>query len=330
MRLRRAARLLWVLLFAGLAGWAVFAGLQLRRARDTGDAMAERLAAGWPEDGQPRFGMRQNLLEAAMNVSDGDFRAATADLRPAEQPLSKKVLDQRKAAAQRFFAGEEEARARYIAVATSAEMVEQGGTDAGAIRFALARALTAAAEGDRAKTIAAVELAESALEASDTAGAAIGDGPAAVARWVQTIGPAFNLGRDLMTEGHAAAEKLVARASAHAKAREYKRAASLIRLAAELLAVELAPPISSATPGWFNELKPRVSDCIEPSQAAAAVELCETMAGSSSGGPIATMCNRARRELIAGRVCEAHWWASVALNALGMTDEAIAAETMPR
>lgn len=40
-------------------------------------------------------------------------------------------------------------------------------------------------------------------------------------------------------------------------------------------------------------------------------------------GPVFTLLDKARLELAAGRAAEAYWWASVALNALGMTDESI-------
>ena len=62
-------------------------------------------------------------------------------------------------------------------------------------------------------------------------------------------------------------------------------------------------------------------------QAIAAVDLCETMAGTKAAGPTASLRNKARIALDAGRNGEAYWWATVSLNTLGMTDAAIAAET---
>ena len=64
------------------------------------------------------------------------------------------------------------------------------------------------------------------------------------------------------------------------------------------------------------------------SRADTAVSLSESMAASEEQAEtVVTLVEKARRELDAGRTDEAHWWASVALNALGMTDQAIDAAT---
>ncbi|KKK80532.1 hypothetical protein LCGC14_2822560, partial [marine sediment metagenome] len=134
---------------------------------------------------------------------------------------------------------------------------------------------------------------------------------------------------DLMTEGHAAADKLVSRASGHAQAGQYKQAAALIRLAADLLAVKPRTPAAApaATPKWFDELAASPSNNVSETRAIAAVELCEAMSRSAPSKPVTTLVRKARRELNAHNPAEAYWWASVALSALGMTDDAITQST---
>jgi hypothetical protein len=41
------------------------------------------------------------------------------------------------------------------------------------------------------------------------------------------------------------------------------------------------------------------------------------------------LVERARIELDAGRPAESYWWATVAMSALGMTEEAVAAAVVP-
>jgi len=81
-------------------------------------------------------------------------------------------------------------------------------------------------------------------------------------------------------------------------------------------------------PEWFGALADAPSGTANKSQAEAAVSLAEAMTMSENPArPIASLVERARRELDAGRPGDACFWAGVALNALGMADEAVAAAT---
>ena len=67
-------------------------------------------------------------------------------------------------------------------------------------------------------------------------------------------------------------------------------------------------------------------ETISETQARAEVELAEAMAASQSPDElVVTLIKRSRRELEGGSPGAASWWATVALNALGMADEEIRA-----
>jgi hypothetical protein len=86
--------------------------------------------------------------------------------------------------------------------------------------------------------------------------------------------------------------------------------------------VEVSAAGEAAVPEWFAALEPRPPADVDEAQARAAVELCEAMTASEPPSEaVAALVAKARRELEAGRLGEAHWWAEVALNALGMTHE---------
>ena len=69
-------------------------------------------------------------------------------------------------------------------------------------------------------------------------------------------------------------------------------------------------------------MRPSPPDSVDAAEAQETVELAEAMALSLSPSEIvAGLVERARRELERGRSAEAHWWASLALQAMGMTDE---------
>jgi hypothetical protein len=153
-----------------------------------------------------------------------------------------------------------------------------------------------------------------------------GGGRDTVMALIGQIGPAFELGRDLMTEGHAAAEKIVGRASRHFEAGEYRQSASLLTLAARLLGVEPSASDTAETPDWFTALAQPPSSTDTKTDAEAAVDICEAMAASEPPAkPVMTLIQKARQELDAGRVDEAGWWASVAMAALGLTHDTLAA-----
>jgi len=324
-RTRKTLAVVQVLLLAGLFAWGIVAWWTIRQARQAGAVLQESLASSWPENGCPRPGTRQNLFTAAEDFRAGDFRSVAALLGPA-RPLTA----EQQVAATRFFAKARAQRAQFIAAATAAEAREDEGADASPVRDALARALLAAADNDAAAVASHIKFAEGSLEEIEMGPQAApgGSDSQTVAALVARIGPAFNLGRELMTEGHAAAEKLVAQASRHSQAGQFRQAAFLISLAAELLGVESSGPATAVTPKWFDALAQTRLPSVTPPRADAAVKLSEAMAASEEPAEtVMTLIEKARRQLDAGRTDEAYWWASVALNALGMTDEAIAAAT---
>jgi hypothetical protein len=256
-------------------------------------------------------------------MRSGRFWAVASELGPVKPPSAEQTL-----AAQRFLAQDRDLRRRFIAAAAAAQRQEDDGAEVDAVRDALARALRAAADRDQAGATACVQRAEQALDQIGMANApAAGASDAeAVAALVRRIGPAFNLGRELMTEGHTAPEKLVSRASWHVRAKEYREAAALMQLAAELLGVEPSAPPAAITPEWFDALARAPSAPATEAQARAAVDLCQAIAASEAPSePVQALVEKARRELDAGRPAEARWWANVAMNALGMSDDAVAA-----
>jgi hypothetical protein len=290
-------------------------------------------------------------MELAGHMRDGRFdRAARGGV--AAAPTARQRAD-----AQRFLAASPQLRRRLVAAAAAARRSEAEGADVSAVRDALARAVAAAAERDAPLTGRHVDRAEAALaEADSFAPAAAGAADRqSVAGLVEAVGPAYLLGRELMTETHTPPSKLLARASGASREGQFREASSLIRLAASLLAVDLpsrsenaktgdAPLISAgvggraahvldgntgsvpgSTPEWFDSL--RVADApIPAARADRAVKLAEAMGASAApGSPVRRLLRRARRELAAGDGRAAAWWAAVALNALGMTDAQIAA-----
>ena len=313
------------LLLAGAVAWGLVLWFEVKQARRAGGQMADALKQ-WTEGGCAPLGTRENLIVAAEDLRDGEFSTAAELLGPPRDLSAKE-----EAAAQQFFAAKPELRRRLVTAVNAAGVQEADGSDVHRVRDALARAVAAAAREDEATVSVQLDLAETALDPTGApGGAAVASGPVAVAESIRQIGPAFRLGQDLMTEGHAAAEKLVARASWHYQAREYAEAAAMVRLAAEFLGVELATPASAVTPKWFDDAAVAPTETIDAEQANAAVELCEAMASSAEPAPpVTTLIKKARQELAAGRFAEAHWWAGVALNTLGMTDDAIAAAEPP-
>jgi len=310
------------LVAAALVAWGVFAWWSLREARRAGDVLHDSMTAAWPDQGNPQPGTRLRLLDAAEKMEGGRFRAVTSSLGPIRPPTAAEKL-----AAERFFAKAQPVRDRFLAVSAAAEAEENGGADVSVVRDALARALRAAAKEDGAAVEAHVQLAHEALAELDTLGApgiVAGDAEA-VAALVAQVEPAFNLSRDLMTEGHAAAEQLMGRASWHFQAKEHRKAASLVMLAGALLGVESPGRGAATMPDWFNGLVQPPPDSFPASQAQEAVELAEAMAMSLSPSEVVSgLVQKARRELEAGRPAEAHWWASVALGAMGMADQPVA------
>jgi hypothetical protein len=285
--------------------------------------MTGTIKAGWPDNAVPETGTREKLLRAAEEIGRGDFRAVVAALGPVEPPTGEEKMR-----AQRFFAAAMPLRDRFVAAAAQAKTLEADGAELGSVRDALSRAIAAAAGRDTDGVVNQLELAETALADMDfLVSGAIGAGSAeAVVALVRRIEPAYQLGRDLMTEGHAAAEKLVGRASEYFRAGEHRKAVSLLRLAAGLLGMDPDAETGAVVPSWFQELTPADGAPVSQARASAEVELAEAMAASQSPHELVVIViNKARRELDGGSPRAASWWATVGLNALGMTDEAIRA-----
>ncbi len=319
----RSWKLLKILLGAGLAAWGGFAAWKIQQAQRAGAVMVDTIDTAWPENAGPRFGTRENLSTAAENLRGGRFGSVVADLGPISEPTADE-----KTAAQRLFAKDRELRTRFLAAVTAAEAREGKGDDVSVVRDALGHGFAAAARGDADSAVGGVELAEAALDRDDM-GQSAGSGPEAVTELLRRIGPAFDLGRELMTEGHTVAEKLIARASRHYRAKEYRKAAWSLRLAGELLGVQLPAPAVAVTPKWFDQLAGESTPTeTSTAKATAAVELCLAMAASAQQPkPVLTLIDRAEGHLDAGRPDEAYWWATVALNSLGMADDAVDAAT---
>jgi hypothetical protein len=119
-------------------------------------------------------------------------------------------------------------------------------------------------------------------------------------------------------------EKLLRRARQDYDSEQYNRAVALIRMAAQLSALEPAPAVAEELPDWFAELQPLQPAAADLQTAAAAIDLCQSMAAATQPSPpVRNLIRNAKSELAAHRWGEAYWWASVALNTLGMSDAAI-------
>lgn len=317
----RVLRPFKTILVAALVAWGVFAWWSLREARRAGGVLHDSISAAWPDQANPQPGTRLRLLDAAESMEAGRFRAVTSSLGPIGPPTAAEKL-----AAERFFAKSQPVRDRFLAVAAAAEAEENGEADVSVVRDALARALRAAARDDQAAVDAHVQLAEEMLAQLDTLGAPgiVAGNAESVAALVAQVEPAFNLSRDLMTEGHAAAEQLIGRASWHFQAEEHRKAASLVKLAGALLGVESPAPDAATTPDWFDALAQPPPESFPAPQAREAVDLAEAMATSLAPSQVVSgLVQKARREVEADRPAEAHWWASLALEAMGMTGPAV-------
>ncbi len=319
----RAAK---TLICLALVAWAFGSCWYIHQARKAGGELADTLARAWPEGSSPRAGTRNVLLAAAEQMRQGRFPTVASDLGPTA-PLG----EEQKAAAQRFFSLEDETLRRFVFVSAAAERLERDGADVSLIRGSLAAALSAAARKDIKAVTVQLDLAKAILNEIDLqGGVAVGSNDfETVLAMIDNVAPAYQLSEDLLTEGHAAAERLLSRAARHYQSGEYRQAALFVGLAARLLGVE---PCASeeATPKWFTTLADLPPCTVTKAQAQTVVEYCEAVAMTESPAPpVAELVKRARREFEAHRFAEARWWASVALNALGMTDDTLADDTAP-
>ena len=119
----------------------------------------------------------------------------------------------------------------------------------------------------------------------------------------------------------------MARASWHFRAGRFAEAAGLISLAGQLLAIEpssIEPGNGSAptVPAWFEALAEAPAQDVSAAQAKAAVAFGTAMsAAEPQAPPLRHLVDRARRAEQNGQWEEAYWWATVALAALGMSEE---------
>ena len=317
-----------VLVVAGLVIWGGVAWWQLRRARQVGEALKKEINTTWLEACPPLPGTREKLLAAAEALGGGSYGEAADALGPIQAPSNRE-----KTAAQRFLDSLPDLRQRFIAVAAAGLAQEADGSNTDAAQQALTRAMAAAARQDEAATAEQLRLAEVALDQPGTSerAAAIGSCPEAVTQLLRQIESPFKLGRELMTEGHAAAEKLVRRASWAYAAKDVQQASMLIRLAADLLNVQIPSRAAALTPKWFDDLATAPPTQADPEQAKATIQLAGVMAQSDeTSNVVKALVRRARRELAVENFAEAQWWAEAALNALAMSDQAIADATAPQ
>ncbi len=322
--IRKIAQLGAVMVIVGLLAWSVLAWRDRQAARQAGTAISAAIKDGWSPGEPPAPGTRQRLLRAAERVQAGEYADVAAGL-----DSNTDISTEQRAAAGRFFEQHDGLCERLQSAVSQAQTIERDGTDVRPLRDSLARAVIAAARGDQADVVLHLEIVEAMLPqiaAGESATAAAG--PEAVAGLTHQLGPSYQLGRDLLTEGRTAVEKLLRRARRHFADEEYQQAAVLVRLAAQLSAVEPTGAAADSPPEWFLSLTPDEPIDAEQEAAVAAVGLCVSMAEvEPPSPPVKTLLRNAQRELTAQQPAAAFWWAGVALNALGMTDAQITAAT---
>jgi hypothetical protein len=319
--LRNTVRVAAAATFLALVVWGVHSARQFYLARQTGAAISACLNREWPQRETPQPGTREVLLSAAGRMEKGDWSAAVAELASAES-----ISPEQRAAASQFFFKQDLLRQRYVSAVSGARSAEQEGTDMGIVRVVLKRALLAASRGDRSSVESHVSAAHAALEALsyDEPGRATVPEKETVAGLLTQVGPSFLAGQELLLEGHAGVEKLLRRARRFFEDGDYGKTAALTRLAAELSGVDAAAVVTDEIPDWFMSLEPAAPASAAKQSAESAVGLCESMAAASEPSePVSRLIRNAKRDLAAERFDDAYWWATVALNALGMPDEAV-------
>ncbi len=322
---RKTARPFRTIAIVAMVAWGLYAWWALHRVQSTGEKLRDSLAATWPVDGGPQLGTREKLLMTADELASGRAREFGDALTPVVPPTNEEHV-----AATRFLSERSGLRDRLLAVTGTSREMDAEGDDVAAIRETLARAYQGAVQADETAVAAQLDLAERmlALVESGPIGARGPVDEQAVARLATAIEPAYELSQDLMTEGGAAAEKVLMEAARSLGEQRYADAASAVRLAGELLGAQLTWPTDAEMPEWFTALAGREIPAADEQQATAAVQLAEAMSLSMTpSDTVAALLKKARRELDAGRYDTAAWWASVTLNALGMSDDAIGAAT---
>ncbi|MHB8900676.1 MAG: hypothetical protein ACYC6Y_18145 [Thermoguttaceae bacterium] len=319
------ARPLRTIAILALVLWAVYGWWALGRVRQTGRLLRQALQADWSPQGQPRPASREKIAATAAELASGRAWSFGRALTPAPAPTG----DERAAAA-RFLARHGQLRDRFLAATAAARDSASDPRDVDPVRDTLAKAYRAAVHADAAQMAVELDRAETMLAALESAPTGV-QGPVDrqhVARLAAAIEPAWQLSTDLVTEGSAAAEKVLILAARSAAQERYAESASALRLAAELLGAQMTLPETAEFPGWFTPLADRPLLPADTHQAAAALQLAEAMVLSlAPGQTVAGLLKRARRRFELRQFAEARWWAAVTLNALGMSDAAIAAAT---
>lgn len=305
--------------------WGLYAWWAIDRTRSTGQLLRQSLETDWPADGAPQLGVREDLLSTADELASGQAWAFGNALSPVASPT-----DDQRVVATEFFVEHSDMRTRFLAATDAARDLASGDEETEGIRWALGKAYRAAIENNQEAFSRQLDLAEKGL-ALISSGAAGTAGPAneqMVTDLVASIDPAYRFSQDLMLEGGAAAEKVLIVAVRNFSAGQHVEAASAVRLAGELLGVQATASPRSPLPEWFKTLAEREIPSADARKATTAVELAEAMALSATpSDAIAALLKKARRELDAQRNDTACWWAAVTLNAMGMSDAAIAAAT---
>lgn len=320
---RQASRPFLKLAVVALALWGLYTWWAFARVQSTGELLRGALQEGWPASGAPQLGVRDTVMATADELAAGRVWTFGDALEPVAPPTD----DERRAATE-FFAKHSELRIRFLNAADAARELGIDGKELTGIRQALARAYRGAARNDERTLAVQLDLAERGL-ALISSGAGEGSGPAdeqTVANLVSSIDPAYRFSQDLMTEGGAAAEKVLIVAARDYSKQQYVEAASAVYLAGALLGVQGTISTEATMPEWFSDLAEREIPAAIEQRATATVELAEAMALSiTPSDTIDALLKKARRELNAQRNDTAAWWASVTLNAMGMSDAAIAA-----
>ncbi len=322
---RKTAHPLRAIAVLALVVWGAYASWALNCVESTGEKLRDSLAATWPADGGPQLGTREKLLTTADELASGRAWEFGDALTPVVPPTNDQHV-----AATKFLSEHSELRDRLLAVTGTSREMDAEGDDVSAIRETLARAYQGAVQADETSVAAQLDLAERmlALVESGPIGARGPVDEQAVAQLATAIEPAYELSQDLMTEGGAAAGKVLMEAARSLGEQRYADAASAVRLAGELLGAQLTWSTDAEMPEWFTALAGREIPGADEQQATTAVELAEAMSLSMTpSDTVAALLKKARRELDGGRYATSAWWAGVTLNALGMSDDAIGAAT---
>lgn len=248
--------------------------------------------------------------------------------RTADDEATRDLSESELQVARRFLATQEDSRRRFVSLAEEARRRGNENADVTKVRAALAGGLLAAAQGDSSAVRASLARAERALDDSLSGSAAGGvrSGSGTVAARAHALEAAMNLGRDLLTESHGPAERLVARASRLFQDGEHDQAALLLDLAGQLLGVPIAGAAEEEAPEWFLSMAAGPLPDVSAAEAKKLTDFCEAVAQSQApSSPVRLMVERARRHYESGEHSLARWWASVALECLGMSEESAAA-----